>query len=98
MLGGRMEWVGMSRGRFVGGRNVKAQKATPILWSAKQKEECCFRRLFSFLKSYFRLLTFALTTPAKQEKKAIFATYFLISILISNYFLLPLATAAKYCC
>jgi hypothetical protein len=25
MLGGRMVWVGMSRGRFVGGRNVKAQ-------------------------------------------------------------------------
>jgi hypothetical protein len=24
MLGGRMVWVGMSRGRFVGGRNVKA--------------------------------------------------------------------------
>ncbi len=28
MLGGRMVWVGMSRGRFVGGRNVKA----PIEW------------------------------------------------------------------
>ncbi len=26
MLGGRMVWVGMSRGRFVGGRNVKAPK------------------------------------------------------------------------
>jgi hypothetical protein len=25
-LGGRMVWVGMSRGRFVGGRNVKAPK------------------------------------------------------------------------
>jgi hypothetical protein len=24
MLGGRRVWVGMSRGRFVGGRNVKA--------------------------------------------------------------------------
>ncbi len=24
MLGGRMVWVGMSRGRFVGGPNVKA--------------------------------------------------------------------------
>jgi hypothetical protein len=24
MLGGRMVWVGMSRGRFVGGRNIKA--------------------------------------------------------------------------
>jgi hypothetical protein len=24
MLGGRVVWVGMSRGRFVGGRNVKA--------------------------------------------------------------------------
>ncbi len=23
MLGGHMVWVGMSRGRFVGGRNVK---------------------------------------------------------------------------
>ncbi len=30
MLGGRMVWVGMSRGRFVGGRNVKAPtKAWP---------------------------------------------------------------------
>ncbi len=29
MLGGRMEWVGMSRGRFVGGRNVKVPKFPP---------------------------------------------------------------------
>jgi hypothetical protein len=31
MLGGRMVWVGMSRGRFVGGRNVKAPAILPCL-------------------------------------------------------------------
>ncbi len=30
MLGGRMVWVGMSRGRFVGGRNVKAPNFSPV--------------------------------------------------------------------
>ncbi len=39
MLGGRMVWVGMSRGRFVGGRNVKAPSDTPgdASWSKNIK-------------------------------------------------------------
>jgi hypothetical protein len=32
MLGGRMVWVGMSRGRFVGGRNVKAPIFVMLEW------------------------------------------------------------------
>jgi hypothetical protein len=31
MLGGRMVWVGMSRGRFVGGRNVKVPELTYVV-------------------------------------------------------------------
>ncbi len=38
MLGGRMVWVGMSRGRFVGGRNVKAPVAFSD-WLKDLKEE-----------------------------------------------------------
>jgi hypothetical protein len=30
MLGGRMVWIGMSRGRFVGGRNVKAPNISSL--------------------------------------------------------------------
>jgi hypothetical protein len=31
MMGGRMVWVEMSRGRFVGGHNVKAPKYLDVL-------------------------------------------------------------------
>ncbi len=37
MLGGRMVWVGMSRGRFVGGRNVKVPKLLRYFFPKNKK-------------------------------------------------------------
>jgi hypothetical protein len=55
MLGGRMVWVGMSRGRFVGGRNVKApafhmkfmNKSTSNPWRTEECNNFLYKDLFS---------------------------------------------------
>jgi hypothetical protein len=40
MLGGRIAWVGMSRGRFVGGHNVKAPIG--VLCTQYNPRQACF--------------------------------------------------------
>jgi hypothetical protein len=44
MLGGRMVWVGMSRGRFVGGRNVKAPFSFALLLEVQLVIQLCITK------------------------------------------------------